>query len=64
MNAKKIKDVREAKGISGKELAETVGVTPSAITYYEQGLRNPTLETLGRIADALGVDHSDLISKD
>ncbi len=56
MNAKKIKEYREKKGFTAKQLASMIGVSPPSITYFEQGLRNPTLDTLERIGDALGVD--------
>lgn len=50
-----IKEAREAKGRSQKELAEAAGMSPQQLSQYENGLRNPKLETLIRIADALNV---------
>ena len=63
MHAKKIKEYREKKGFTAKQLASMIGVSPPSITYFEQGLRNPTLDTLERIADALGVEPTSLLSR-
>ena len=47
--------LRRAAGISQAQLAERLGVSPSAIGMYEQGRREPSLDTLVAIADVLGV---------
>ncbi len=41
-------------------LAEKVGTTTQNISQYERDIRNPKIETLKKIADALGVDISKL----
>lgn len=56
-----IRMVREAEGISQTELANRVGSNKSAISRYENGLQKPSLDTLMRVADALGVDLVDLL---
>lgn len=46
---------RRAKGLSAKQLESLSGVDRQRIYEYEQGVAtNPTLETLSRLADALG----------
>lgn len=46
---------RRKKGYTQAELAEIVGTTRRAISYYEREAKNPTYDTLKRIADALDV---------
>jgi Zn-dependent peptidase ImmA (M78 family)/DNA-binding XRE family transcriptional regulator len=46
---------RKARDITQAELADKVGVSQAAINRYEAGLRDPDDETLGKIADVLGV---------
>ncbi len=50
-----IKNARINAGLSQKKLAELIGVHPSMISQYENGTRNPKIETLQKIAEALGV---------
>ena len=47
---------RIAAGLTQKELAERIGATQPAIARLERGERLPTVETLYRLAKALGVD--------
>ena len=42
------------------ELAERLGITPQAVSQYERGIKNPKLETVRRISEALGVLVPDL----
>jgi len=42
------------------ELAERLGITPQAVSQYERGIKNPKLETVKRISEALGVLVPDL----
>lgn len=53
---------RLKKGISKKDLASIIGVTPMAVTYYENGDRKPDLAISRRIASALDVSLADLMS--
>lgn len=53
--ARKIKELRKARNITQKELAELAGVTESAMRSYELSDRNPKPEVLDRIARALKV---------
>jgi transcriptional regulator with XRE-family HTH domain len=54
---------RIRRGISMNRLAEKSGLSQSMVSLVERGLRNPTLDTLLRIAAALNVDLSGLIKK-
>lgn len=42
--------------ISLNRLAEKAGLSRTMVSYIERGMRNPTLDTLLRIAIALDVD--------
>ena len=52
--------LRKSKGFSLKELSEKTKVTPTALSNYEKGSREPTISTACAIADALGVTINDL----
>ena len=60
----KIKEVRKLKKMSQDELARATGCTQSAISQYEIGETNPSLEMLVKIAAALEVSVDDLIIKE
>lgn len=57
----RIKRARENAGLTQVELGEKIGITGVAIMRYEKGKRQPSLEQLHRIADALKIDIYDLI---
>lgn len=47
----KLKEYREGKGLSQKELAEIVNVSPASISNYENEEREPKFVTLCALAD-------------
>ena len=51
----KIKDARKAKGLTQDQLAQKSGVATMTIRRYETGNRQPRLEQLQKIADALEI---------
>lgn len=53
--ANRIKTKRVELGLSQKNLAERVGVTPPAINRFEKGEKSPSVDTLLKLAKALGV---------
>ena len=60
--AKNIKKYREKKGISQDRLSKLAGITLHTITKIESGATpDPRIETVKKIADALGVSVDDLI---
>jgi transcriptional regulator with XRE-family HTH domain len=54
---------RERQKMSMNQLAEHSGLSQSMISLLERGIRNPTLETLLRIADVLKIDLAKIIGK-
>ena len=61
---KRIKALREMKGISQKELASMCVFEKSNMSRLEAGRTNPTVVTLLKISDALSVDLPDLVNVD
>jgi transcriptional regulator with XRE-family HTH domain len=60
--SKNIKRLREAKGLSQEKLARLADVANNTLIKMETGEnKNPTLETLKRVAKALEVSVDDLI---
>lgn len=51
----RIKIARQKKGISQKDLADLLGLTQQAVSYYEKGSRIPDEQTLSVISDILNV---------
>ncbi len=60
----RLKAARTAKGWSRAQLAAAVGgTTQRAVEAWEQGKRMPTLDTLARVAEALGVSVGSLVGE-
>ena len=57
-----IKAARKKAGMTQAQLAEKLGISYVGVSQWENDLRNPKLDTLQRIASALGVPVQDLIS--
>jgi DNA-binding XRE family transcriptional regulator len=49
----RVREIREAAGMTQESIAEVVMCTPSAISQYESGTRVPSGETALRLAAAL-----------
>ena len=58
-----LKGEREKRGLSMTVLASRAGLSQQMISYVERGMRNPTLDTLIRVTDALEVDLAELITQ-
>ncbi|MDD2230203.1 MAG: helix-turn-helix transcriptional regulator [Candidatus Cloacimonetes bacterium] len=56
----RIKEVRRRVGLSQDQLAEKVGIESKYLSRIEVGKRQPSLETLGLIADSLHVEMKEL----
>lgn len=59
-----LKRIRQEKGLTQEQLAETSGFSQQYISGLEQGRRNPTIVTLYELAAALGVSHVELVRPD
>ncbi len=58
----KVKKLREQQDITQETLADKVGLTQSFISKLENGELTPSLKSLEKIAEALGVEVAELIS--
>ena len=61
---KKLLQLRLAKGWSQNRLSEEAGLSQTYISYLEAGTKSPTIKTLEKIAQALGVSISALLEED
>ena len=59
----RIKDIRAAKDMTQKALAEAAGISQPFLFDLENGNRNAKPETLARIAAALGCTIDDLYER-
>jgi transcriptional regulator with XRE-family HTH domain len=58
----KIREVRERKNITLKDVAALAGVSESLVSQIERNKVSPSIDTLLTIADVLGIDHEFLFS--
>src|SRR4051794_4020568 len=57
---RRVRELREQRGLSMRALAAEVGVTSGFVSQIENGQVAPSLTTLYRLTDALGVGMSEL----
>ena len=61
---KNLKQFRKKMGLSQEKLARTADITYTTLTKLESGKNaNPTLKTIIRIADALGISLDELAGR-
>jgi transcriptional regulator with XRE-family HTH domain len=60
----RVRELRQAKGLSQEELAFKTGVHRTYLGGIERGERNPSLKNIAAIAKALGVTLSELFRFD
>ena len=59
----RIKEVLDKKGIKQKWLAEELGKSYNMVNSYAQNRRQPSLETLYKIAKILNIEVAELLVK-
>ena len=57
----KLKEIRKARKLTQIELASMVGISQARYSQYERGTREPNLEMLRKLANALGVTIDELV---
>lgn len=58
----RVRTYRKAKGLTQEALAKAIGVSKTTITGYELGYREPDVEKIKLLSDALGVTGDDLLN--
>jgi transcriptional regulator with XRE-family HTH domain len=58
-----LREEREKRGLSMNVVAQRSGLSHSIISLIERDMRNPTLDTLLRIADAIDVDLGKILTR-
>lgn len=61
---KRIRELRKQQSISQEELGFKAGISAAHLGQIERALKNPTIETVDRIAAALGVSLGELFSEE
>lgn len=64
MLSSRVKELRKKAGWSQQKLAEKAGLSYNAVTKIEQGAaKQPTIQTIIKIADAFGVSLDELVGR-
>jgi transcriptional regulator with XRE-family HTH domain len=58
---KNLKRIRTEKDISQGDIARSLGVSRGFVSNLENGKTNPTLATITRLANAIGVSTDELL---
>ena len=61
--AQLLKEEREKRGLSMTTVGVRSGLSQQMVSYVERGMRNPSLDTLLRVTDAMEVDLAELIKR-
>ena len=60
----RLKEIREARGISQRQAAIALNLSPTVYNRYENGLREPSNVVMLAMADYFGVSVDDLLGRD
>lgn len=59
----KVKSLRKQSNMSLRELAQNTGLSKTTLSDLENSTKNPSLDTVEKIATAFGLTSSDLLQK-
>lgn len=59
----RLREIRLASGKTAKEVATALGMTLGAYAHYEQGVREPSIDTLRKLCDYFDVSADFLIGR-
>ncbi|MGH2587625.1 MAG: helix-turn-helix domain-containing protein [Dehalococcoidia bacterium] len=60
---RRIRALRESRGLTGKDLAARAGITPNSLSRIELGHHDVTLSTLGGLLAAMGYSYRHLVEE-
>ena len=63
-NGKLLCDLRKAKGLTQKQVADKLGIVPKTVSKWETGHGFPDVSTVSALADILGVSEKTILSGD
>ena len=63
MNGELLRRVRKQRGLTTAESAESVGISPSSLSNYERGVREPSLKILITMSDLYQISLDELAGK-
>ncbi len=63
INPEKIRELRQARGMTTRAFAREAGISTETLNAIEHGRRRPSMRTLEKVAEALGVDARDLLGR-
>ena len=58
-----LKVLRELRGLTQSEVGHRAGIGGASVSHFETGQRSPSLESLVKLADALGVTTDALLGR-
>ncbi len=61
INPEKIRELRVSRGMTTRAFAREAGISTETLNAIEHGRRQPSMRTLEKVAEALGVDARDLL---
>lgn len=64
LNTKKMREIRERRGLFRRHIGAAIGYSESAITAWELGHHQPDMEAVKNIAEVLEVDYKILLLKE
>lgn len=59
----RLKELREQQGMSMRSLAQRSGLSANALSMIERGRASPSVSTLSKLADALGISVADFFGQ-
>ncbi len=57
----KIRQLRKERNLTQEKLAELAKIDPKSVIQIESGKRNPTLKTIGKIANTFKISIANLL---
>lgn len=63
LNRHALTDLRKARRLTKRELADLAGISPSYLTELENGDKPGTDKVIGKLADAMAVNELSLIAR-
>ncbi len=60
---KALQEIRKKRGFSQLDVSTASDLDRAYMSELERGLKNPSLETIFRLADAIGISATELVKK-